>query len=552
MQAQTTVLQFYYYTPPSEFTTIPKNDSIVTIIAIQKKITAFNTLGYLIANCDSIKTKKDTVIAYINKGPAFEWASIKWSKTTNRSISNAILNNTPKGFVNTETYNNYMQTVLNDCSNKGYPFAKISIDSFAIEAQKLSAVLKLEVNQYYKIDSIVLDGKPIISKNFIEKYLDIKEGMPYNDTKFEGIQKKLDQLNFLQQAFPYYTSFSQTECKLLFFFKKQRTSRFDAIVGFLPSPNNKTIFTGDLSLKLVNELRNAESIDLSWRRLQDQTQDLFAGVSVPFIFSLPFGLGYNIKIYRRDTTFNDVQQEFAVNYKSNFNNTIKLFFRKQNTSNISAKNIFNTTDLLQSADINAFSYGLAWLFENTDFKFNPRKGFQILLKGSAGTRKVLKNSTLPESLYTGVRLNTSKIILESDISYFIPIRSTQTLKLQMKSASIQAPELFINESYRIGGLKSMRGINEESVFANAFSIATIEYRYLFSKYSNIFGFADAAWYENKLKDKYIKDQPYSFGAGINLETKAGIFSLAYAIAKQFNNPIDFSAGKIHFGLTGVF
>jgi hypothetical protein len=552
MQSQNAILQFKYDQKLGESMRVSSADSLNVKFAIQEKIDALNNEGYLTANCDSTNLRKDSVFTYITKGLRFEWAKISWKNMPTKIYNAAFINNIPKGFVDIKNYNAYLRSVLDEYSNKGFPFAKIEMDSFSVEDNKISAQLNLELNNFYKIDSVVLNGKSVISKNFILKYLDIKEGMPYSDQKLEGIQRKLDQLSFIQQAFPYYTSFSQSDCKLQLFPKKQRVSRFDAIVGFLPTPNNKTIITGDLSLKLVNELKNAEIIDLSWRRLQNQTQDLFAGVSVPYLFSLPFGTDYNIKLYRRDTTFSDVQQEIAVNYKSNFNNTIKLFFKKQNTTNISPKNIFNSTDLLQSADINAFSYGIAWLFENTDFKFNPSKGWTINLRGSTGTRKILKNKSLPENLYDGVRLNTNKIILESDVSYYLRLKKTQTIKFQMRSATIQAPELFINESYRIGGLKSIRGINEESVFANSFAIGTIEYRYLFSKYSNIFGFTDIAWYENNLKDKFIMDKPYSFGAGINIETKAGIFSLAYAIAKQFNNSIDFNSGKIHFGLTGVF
>ncbi len=535
-----------------EFLKLSNSDSVSIHSEIEKKINLLNRQGFLIANCDSIKPKSDTIQVYIKKGQIFEWAKINWKPKTQKTFLQDKATDAPNAYVNIDRYNQYIYTILNTCSNKGFPFAKIRTDSFAIDGNKISLQLDLELNDYYRIDSIILKGKSAISKNFLLKYLNLKEGMPYNDDALYSIQKKLDQLNFLQQEFPYYTAFNQEMCKLILFPKKQRVSRFDAIIGFLPTTNNKTIITGDLSLKLVNEFKQAEAIDLSWRRLQDQTQDLLAGISIPYLLALPFGADYNIKLYRRDTSFNDVQQEIAINYKSNFNNTIRLFFKNQNTSNINAKNIFNASDVLQSADINALAYGLAWTFENTDFRFNPRSGWLINLKGSTGTRKIIKNKNLPENFYEGIKLNTNKIILESDISYFIPIKRTQCVKLQVKSATLQAPDLFLNESYRIGGLKSMRGINEESIFANSYAIGSLEYRYLFSKYSNFFGFADMAWYENKLKNSTASDRPYSFGAGLNIETKAGIFSLVYAVAKQFNNPLDFTTGKIHFGLTGVF
>ena len=64
--------------------------------------------------------------------------------------------------------------------------------------------------------------------------------------------------------------------------------------------------------------------------------------------------------------------------------------------------------------------------------------------------------------------------------------------------------------------------------------------------------SDGAWYENASVNTYFNDMPYSFGAGISFETKAGIFSLNYALGKQFSNPIDLRSGKIHFGIVNQF
>ena len=70
--------------------------------------------------------------------------------------------------------------------------------------------------------------------------------------------------------------------------------------------------------------------------------------------------------------------------------------------------------------------------------------------------------------------------------------------------------------------------------------------------SYLYVFGDGAWYENNNVSQYVKDTPYGFGAGISFETKAGIFSISYALGKQFNNPIQLRSGKIHFGIVNYF
>jgi hemolysin activation/secretion protein len=112
--------------------------------------------------------------------------------------------------------------------------------------------------------------------------------------------------------------------------------------------------------------------------------------------------------------------------------------------------------------------------------------------------------------------------------------------------------LFENEVYRIGGLRTIRGINEESIFATAWSVATLEFRWLLEENSALFVFIDQAWYEYKSTRGYIRDIPINAGAGFNFETKAGIFTFNYALGKQFDNPVLVRNGKISFGFRSLF
>jgi hypothetical protein len=98
----------------------------------------------------------------------------------------------------------------------------------------------------------------------------------------------------------------------------------------------------------------------------------------------------------------------------------------------------------------------------------------------------------------------------------------------------------------------MRGINEESIYATAWSVASIEYRVLLEENSAVYLFGDQCWYEKKGASGFDTDHPFSFGAGFNFETKAGIFTFNYALGKQFDNPILVRNGKISFGFRNVF
>ncbi len=66
-----------------------------------------------------------------------------------------------------------------------------------------------------------------------------------------------------------------------------------------------------------------------------------------------------------------------------------------------------------------------------------------------------------------------------------------------QSGFIENENLFTNELFRIGGLKTLRGFDEESLTASAYSIFTLEFRYLFDINSYFHVFFDGAYYERK-------------------------------------------------------
>jgi len=130
---------------------------------------------------------------------------------------------------------------------------------------------------------------------------------------------------------------------------------------------------------------------------------------------------------------------------------------------------------------------------------------------------------------------------------YIKVVKNHVIKLSSQFGSVFGNTIYKNELFRIGGLRTLRGFDEESIYASTYVIPTIEYRFLFEKNSNLFLFVEGAWYENNNVLSYISDTPASVGAGINFETKAGIFNLSYAVGKQFGNSFDLRIGKSMLG-----
>ena len=113
-------------------------------------------------------------------------------------------------------------------------------------------------------------------------------------------------------------------------------------------------------------------------------------------------------------------------------------------------------------------------------------------------------------------------------------------------------QLFANELYRMGGIKSMRGVDEASIYCSSFAIGTAELRFILDENSNAFVFVDQGWWEDRSQEALVTDAPLGFGVGTSFETKAGIFGLTYALGRQFDRPVDLRESKVHFGFTSLF
>ncbi|MBP7809482.1 MAG: hypothetical protein KA163_09330 [Bacteroidia bacterium] len=513
--------------------------------------------GYLLADVVSKSGDSLNKIYSIQIGQKFKWATLKKGNAdmdvmSKMGYSERIYTN--KAFSYSQAAR-LIEKSITYYENNGYPFASLKLDSISIEDNSLSAVLNVNKNKLIKIDSIVVKGDAKINKTFLYRYLGIKPMMPYNEASFRSISKKLKQLPFLSESKGLRLDITEKQNKLYLFLNKKNASQFDGIIGILPdNKTGKTVFTGDVKIKLVNTIfRSGETFDLNWRRLQTQTQDFKGRVIYPYILGTPIGVDYALKIYKKDTSFIDVNNNIGLQYYFSGLNNLKVFYKQRNANILSTSGLAFVTVLPDYADVSTQSYGLGLSFEKLDYRFNPHKGIAININAQTGNKTIKKNPKINDIVYNNLQLKSTQYQSEGDVNLFLQIKGNSVFHIGAQYGTVfgSAP-VFKNELFRIGGLRTLRGFDEESIFASSYVIPTLEYRFLFGQNSNILVFAEGAWYENNSGGIYFNDMPFSFGAGINFDTKAGIFSLNYALGSQKGNGIDIRSGKIHFGLTALF
>lgn len=529
----------------------------VRLRELQNIILRLNDIGYLSARVDSLhKTDSLHLKAWITTGEVFRWATIKAGNVSEDILSRA--NFREKVFFGEPIFfrsvARMQRRIVGWCENNGYPFASVKLDSLKIVNSKLQASLNLKKNGLFIIDSLVIKGNAKVKPVYLFNYYGIKPGDVYSESQVRKITIRSKELAFVRETQSPQALFTKDKAKVVVFLDKKGASQFDGIVGVMPNNaiTGKVLLTGDLKLNLINSFGRGEMISINWRKLQAQTQDLRTQLVYPFLFNTPFGVDVKFELYKRDTTFININTVGGLQYLFSGGNYLKVFIDSRTSNLLSTYGLENVTTLPQYADIKTLLYGIGGKLEKLDYRFNPRRGLRLISNIQAGNKTIKQNAKINSEAYKNIKLKTLQIYTDLLVEYYIPIANRSTIKTGINAAAIVNQNLFQNELPRIGGLKTLRGFDEESIFASLYSIATVEYRFLLEQNSYLFTFFDQAYYENTSSSKRIFDRPFGFGAGVTFETKIGIFSLTYALGKQFDNPIEFRSGKIHFGIVSRF
>ncbi|MBK8365772.1 MAG: BamA/TamA family outer membrane protein [Bacteroidetes bacterium] len=512
--------------------------------------------GFLAASCDSIITKEESILIYFFLGERYLWTNVNPVNIDESFLSGTGIKNKKKKSIpfNYVKISSWMETILKNCENNGYPFANVRLTNVQQVNNEYAADLELNKNKLVRIDSIIIKGNATIAPVYIYNYIDIKEGSIYDESKLIRISTRLKELAFVTELKPNQLLFTENITKLYIYLDNKKASQFDGVIGFLPDENNegKLNLTGEVHLKLQNSLQRGEVIEFNWKQLPNKTQDLKIHLLYPFLLNTPFGIDGNLSIYRRDSTYTDVIKNLGIQYSISGNNYLKAFINDKQSDLQSSKGLENITVLPDYADISILSYGATFHFEKLDYRLNPKKGYAVEFTGSTGNRKIKKNTDINPIAYDSLKLQS--VTYEGAISadFYLSLGGKSVLNLGTKSGIVYNDRLFTNELFRIGGLKSLRGFDEESIYASTFSIGKIEYRFLLEQNSFLFAFINGAYYENKSRNFNLKDTPFGFGAGMNFETRIGIMSISYALGKQFSNPVYFRNAKVHFGIVNYF
>ena len=446
-----------------------------------------------------------------------------------------------------EDYPKFSRQIVSFFENNGFPFAEVRLDSLDMQEQYATAVLKIDKHEYITFDSIVVNGDARLSSAYLYPYLGWRRKKAYKESVVADIPSKLAELPFVTEISPSSIEFVNDKCYLYLYLAKRKCSQFDGYIGLVPvdERTGKVSLNGELNLDLRNLFKIGERIALQWRSTERYSQNLTVLLNFPYLFRTTFGVDGQFLLDKKDTSYLSMNYLIGLQYSFMGNSYAKVYF-DYTTSRVLAVSALSPSSGLM--DYNKSMYGIEFNVRKLDYLYNPRKGVSFLINGSAGWRKIVKNAKADESLYEGLEMRSSTYRLQANLTGYIPLHKRWVMVLGVNGGTMFGKNHYMNELYRIGGMNSLQGFDEQAIYCSSYAIALTELRFLFASRSYINAFFNAAWYERQLPDNYYHDWPFGFGLGLSFDTKAGMFYLSYALGHQHNSPISFKTGKIHFGV----
>ena len=493
--------------------------------------------GFLLSSFDSISQLGDSIWQIlVYSGPKFESISLNIDSSQQYFLkSKGVLQSKIK--FRPKAYKNYLTLIRDAYLNNGYPFVNIELEHSSLSLNNnLTGRLEINPGELYKWGDIIVKGDSTISAALIQNISGIKSKKMYNESLINQLDKEFSSYSYLDQFKKPEFLYTKKGVDVYFYLKSKPNSSVNGAIGIQQNPvTQKASLTGQIQLKLQNGLKKGELIDLNWRSIQPGTQNLTFIGNLPFLFKSKFGLDGKFILYKRDSTFLEIKSTLGISYQLKNNFYIKGIY------SFYSSDILSSSSNLQLNSTKNNLYGISITRKILDYIPNPSRGFLFSVDVAVGNRKTSTNSVNKSSARGGFTFER-----------YNKITKRHVLKVGLYGEWLYTDKTYANERLRFGGLNSLRGFNEEELFATSVFTGLIEYRFLLDKNSNLFAFYNQSWYEDNSIGLYRNDTPLGFGTGFSFGTKLGIFSITYALGKQLQNNIQLNQGKIHIGYIAYF
>ncbi|MAD96604.1 MAG: hypothetical protein CMB99_04675 [Flavobacteriaceae bacterium] len=472
-------------------------------------------MGFLNSKLDSLVHNDKLFTAYFSLGKRTE-ELLLLVRIEDQAYLPSYLNRRDSIQIPFEKTEELLGDITTNLEAKGQAFSKVSLKNLQMQKGGLTASLSITNQQARKIDTLIIKGYTEFPQKFIKRYLSPTKGSVFSQKQLDLISRKVNALSFVNQTkFPE-ALFTKDSTKIYVYMSRKETSSIDANINFTGSESESIQFNGLVDLQLNNIFNKGSRIALFWNAAGNQREELRFSTSVPYIYGGKFSPAISFSLFKQDSTFINTKLNIDVKYPLSDAFQVGLNYTTE-----------SSTDLInQSQSISSFSNNFFGISSNylqlNQVGFFPRK-FETNVHLLFGNRNAGGSSS-------------SQIKFTFDASYLWELNPRNFISLKNSTGFLNSDAFFDNELFRIGGINSIRGFNDQSIFTDRFTIMNLEYRFLTNNSSYFFTITDYANARVNLNGETFM----GLGLGYFFTVKNSQFNLGAALGKTSNQNFNFS------------
>jgi outer membrane protein assembly factor BamA len=526
------IYQFFNFKPEKSIYEADFQKRITQDSALYQTLDSLKTIGYYTLKLDSVRDLN----VYLNKGKMYKKVWIK---------NDTIFQQNEDWFA-VKNLDSLIQSVSDRYAERGFPFTEVKINPLGYKDGEAQIALDLQLFGARTIDGVNVEGYEKLSKGYIRYGLGLKKGNIYNESELRKISERMSFNPLIEEARPPQTLFNTDSTTVYLYVNKVKSNLFDGVLGFGNDANGDFQLNGNVKIELNNNFNGMERIRLNWIATPDKSTSLDLKVRIPYLFRSPIGTETQFNMYRKDSVFVSTKIEERLFYQISMNSNLGLNLSYESSNFVLDE---HPEMALLYDDFNKSGIGLSYeyLLPAQNRLLEGRSALNLL--GKALTRK---SRDLDPETHEFTELSGPQYEIGLEAFHIFKLVDRHLLKVRIEGYGLFGEEDFYseNELHRIGGFGSLRGFNEESVFASTYGIASLEYRFMPNDGFYISVFGDYGFVENKSSG--LNENLLGLGTGISFLTQLGVFNLSYAVGKQSDSSFDFRNSKIHFGILTRF
>ncbi len=539
-------------------------DSLSVYHTLNQLIKELHRLSYLTASVDSVFFKEKQVHAFLSVGKKYSIVHLQKGNIEDFVIEKVGLR---KDFfknqnIDFQYFLNIQEKILAYWENHGYPFAQIKLDSIRLIDNQIFANVYCDKGTYIRFDTLLIEGEGKIKGDFLRNYLKIKPNEPFSQQKVKEAEQLLKALPYLKLKKPLEVVFEYDRAFILITLDKIKSSQFDGIVGVLPNQEqkNRVLVTGQVQLNLANLFSTGKKLNLEWQRLRSASQLFNLEYEHPQLLRMNFGINTKLNLLKEDTSFLNIHRNIQFIYQLTHQQKVSFFADYQTTSvtdgSVSQAAVGQENQrFIRFANTNLLSYGIGYELNTLNDFLKPQKGWYLKGQIGTGNKKIsprIGNNPTADTIFRNIDLNSTQWTLHLSVQKFFYTGKNTSVMLKTVGGAVVNNQLFMNELYRLGGLNSIRGFNQNAFYASQYLVNTVEARLYFEESSYLLAFVDYAYVSYRIPTQSFKDTPLGMGVGISFSTKGGIFNFVYAMGTSQFQQLGVNQAKIHFGYVSRF